>query len=76
MTAERRAEISAATKARMASPEVRAHISQRTREGMARASGASDEMRLLWVAWNNARPSVRERFLSGLHAPICGKTAS
>lgn len=63
----KRAEISKATKARMADPAVR----QRIKDGMREASGQMDELRMLRVAWRAACPAVRVRFLTELHAPIC-----
>ncbi len=64
MTPERRAEISAATKARMADPAIRAKISRRTKDGLLAAQNGLFEIRDLRTAWKRARPEIRKRFLS------------
>ena len=63
----RRAEISEATKIRMADPAVR----QRIKDGMAEASGEAAEIHLMRAAWKAARPAVRARFIAELFAPAC-----
>lgn len=55
----RRAEISAATKLRMADPAVR----QKIKDGMRAASGEIAELHTLRTAWLAARPASRTRFL-------------
>lgn len=55
----RSAEISEQTKQRMADPAVR----QRIRDGMRAASGETDEVKMLRLAWRAARPAARAKFL-------------
>jgi hypothetical protein len=76
---EVRARISAATKAAMARPEVRARMSEgmrkaaadpeharKVRDGTRTAFLVDHEAKALAVAWEGARPEVRERFLAGI----------
>lgn len=69
---KKRAEISEATKARMADPAVR----QRIRDGMRRASGEAAELQSIDEAWRAARPSARLRFLAQFFEPPCYASAS
>lgn len=62
MTDERRAEISQATKVRMADPAVR----RRIQDGMKSASGEAIELQTLRGAWLAARPAARKLFLAEL----------
>lgn len=67
---EARARISAATRAAMQNPEIRRRISDRTREGMKNAPSVAMELRVLLSAWNNARETVRARFLAVILSPV------
>jgi hypothetical protein len=71
MSKDQRARISAATKAAMEDPAVRARISERTKAGMLAASGQLLELRLLRDAWQRARSGTRTRFLNEILAPVC-----
>ncbi|UFZ02932.1 hypothetical protein LQG66_27275 [Bradyrhizobium ontarionense] len=73
MGADDRARISILTTARMADPAVRARISERTKAGMAAASGTVADLRLLRDAWGRARPEARARFLTEIFAPACSE---
>ncbi len=66
-----RQRVSEATKARMADPAVR----QRIRDGMLAATGETDELRMLRMAWRAARAAVRRRFLDELLRPACEASA-
>lgn len=65
-----RAKISEDTKTRMADPAVR----QRIKDGMQKASGHVDELRVLRAVWAAARPAVRAQFILELisSAPVGG----
>jgi hypothetical protein len=69
MSAEHRANMAAAVRAAMARPEVRAKVSQRTREGQrAAADGAA---RALREAWHRASPAIRRKFLCAVVERLC-----
>jgi hypothetical protein len=70
-----RALISERTQQAMAAPEVRQRISERTKAGMAAASGSAAERAALRLAWRTARPSVRRAFLEELLGPVCSASA-
>lgn len=75
MTPEQRERVSAATRAAMADPMVRAKISARTIAGMHAAT--SIEWRRLEAAWTNAGPDVRRRFLHRfILSPVCSASGS
>ncbi|WP_024575933.1 MULTISPECIES: hypothetical protein [unclassified Afipia] len=76
MTPEQRARISEMTKARMANPEVRERISRRTKEAKAAAAAELPEWLMLRMAWTNARPGVRKRFLDEIVWAGCIASAS
>ena len=63
-----RAKISEDTKARMTDPAVR----QRIKDGMRKASGHVDELRVLRAIWAATRPAVRAQFIFELvsSAPV------
>jgi hypothetical protein len=71
-----RALISERTRQAMAAPEVRQRVSERTKAGMARASGMAAERAALALAWRTARPAVRRLFLQELLAPLCSGSAA
>ncbi|MGY4472839.1 hypothetical protein [Bradyrhizobium sp. USDA 3364] len=75
LSEERRAQISAATKAAMADPSIRAKISERTRAGMAAASPIAGQIVLLRAAWLAAGAVARQRFITEVFAPACTASA-
>lgn len=63
---EARRRIAEATRAAMAAPAVRQKISEATKRGM----GTLPELRRLRDAWRGARPSVQQRFIEEVLAPV------
>jgi hypothetical protein len=54
------------TRVRMNDPAVR----QRIKDGMQRAADSAPELQTLRLAWRAARPSVREKFVAEVLAPL------
>jgi hypothetical protein len=65
---EKRRQHGELTRQRMNDPDVR----QRIRDGMQAAAESASELRALRSAWAAARPSVREKFLAEVLAPLWG----
>jgi hypothetical protein len=69
MSAEHRANMTAAVRAAMRRPEVRARVSAATKA--AKAALSEQGARELRAAWRSASPDVRKRFLFGILARAC-----
>jgi hypothetical protein len=67
---EARARIAAGTRAAMDNPNVQSRVSAATKAGMARAAGSAPELLLRRTAWAAARPTVRQKFVAELLAPL------
>lgn len=69
--ADKRAAVSAATKARMADPAVR----QRIKDGMQVAAAQVEELRALRALWRATSSPTRVRFITELLSPVSSASA-